>query len=249
MSIGYLEQFSVTFQNLLDKNLPWPDFLAQGREMVGKLATEPGWLNNTLARLVLDEAFLQSQYQSMDPNDILLYRSPSHSFSIRAYIWESGVRYPIHDHGSWGIVSAHFNQIREFKYQRLDDGSREGWAQVRVNSEAVLNPGETTYVLPLNEGLHQMETVDDQVAITIHVYGSPVRKGFIQYFDVHHQSVYRVFPPQLQKKALAMRTLGCMPETWSEEVLQEAVNRSVPSYMALEGQLALDNLMRLKDQK
>lgn len=248
MSINYLDRFCGAFQNLLNGNHPWPDFLARGREMVGNLAAEQGWLNNTLARLVLDEAFLQSQYQSMDPNDIVLYRSPNRSFSVRAFIWEPGVRYPIHDHGSWGIVGAYFNQIKEFKYIRLDDGSREGFAQVQAVNEAVLNPGETTYVLPLNEGIHRMETVNDRVAITIHVYGSPVRKGFIQHFDVHHQTVYRIFPPQLHKKALAMRTLGCMPETWAEEVLQEAVTRSVPDNMAVEGEMALARLARLKNQ-
>jgi len=241
-----LDEFSKEFQNLIDLNLEWPEFQARGSEMVSALVSAPGWLNDTLAHLVLDEVLLQNQYHSGDPNDIVLYRSPSQSFSVRAFIWEPERRYPIHDHGSWGILGVHLNQIRETKYRRIDDGSREGYARVEQYCETVIGQGDVTHVLPFNEGLHQMESVGGKAAMSIHVYGRAARKGYIQIFDPHYNAVHRVYPPHLHKKVMAMRVLCCIPENWSEEVLKEAVRSSGPDYMVQEGKRALDILQSLK---
>lgn len=246
MTISSIEQFGLTFQSLLDRQLAFPEFLAEGRELLASLVASRGWLNNTLARLVLDEAFLQTQYQSGDPNDIILFRSPERSFSIRAFIWEPGVLYPVHDHGSWGIVGSYCNPVLEKKFKRLDDGSSEDTARLELSGEAVLQPGQTTYVLPLNEGIHQMAAADNLVAITIHIYGSPIRKGYFQTYDMHNQAIHKVYPPTLQKKILLMRALGSMPEAWAEEVLQETIKRAGPDYVAAEGYRALEHLARIK---
>ncbi len=242
-----INQFGESFQSLLEQKLEWSEFLDHGRQMVSELAGSQGWLNNILALLVLDDSFLQSQYQSADPNDIILYRSPSRLFSVRAFIWQPGVMNNVHDHGSWGIVGAYFNQTQEKKYRRLDDGSREGYAELELASEGVLSPGETTYVLPLNEGIHQMAAMNGRISISIHVYGSPVRKNYFQIYDMHHQTVRRAYSPSVHKKALAIQALGSMPETWSEEVLKEAISRDIPEYIAYEGKKALENIRRLKD--
>jgi predicted metal-dependent enzyme (double-stranded beta helix superfamily) len=244
-----LDEFSKEFQNLIDMKLEWPEFLAKGREMVGALVSSPGWLNDTLAHLVLDEVLLQNQYHSGDPNDIVLYRSPIQSFSVRAFIWEPGRRYPIHDHGSWGILGVHLNQITETKYRRLDDGNRRGYAKVEQYCETVIEPGNVTHVLPFNDGLHKMEAVGGKAAMSIHVYGRALRKGYIQQFDHHHNAVHRVYPPHLHKKVLAMRVLCCIAEDWSEEVLKEAVKSSGPDYMTQEGHRALEILQNLKSKQ
>lgn len=235
-----INKFGEAFQVLLEQKLEWPDFLSQGRQMVSQLANTQGWLNNTLARLVLDESFLQAQYLSADPNDIILYRSPSRLFSVRVFIWQPGVQHSIHDHGAWGIVGAYFNQLQERKYIRLDDGSKEGFAKLQLTSESILDPGETTYVLPINEGIHQMSAMNNMVSISIHVYGSPVRKGYFQIYDLHHQSVHRAYPPLMQKKALAIQVLSCLQENWAAEVLQEAISRPVTDVIAMEIKKALE---------
>lgn len=239
-----LDEFNKEFQHLIDLKMEWPEFLAKGTEMVGSLVSAPGWLNDTLAHLVLDEVLLQSQYHSGDPNDIVLYRSPTQSFSVRAFIWEPGRRYPIHDHGSWGILGVHLNEIRESKYRRLDDGSREGYARVEQYCETVIERGDVTHVLPMNDGLHKMEAAGGKAAVSIHIYGRASRKGYIQLFDPHHNAVHRLYPPHLHKKVMAMRVLCCIPEDWSEDVLKEAVNSAGPDYIIQEGQWALDILQR-----
>ncbi len=244
ISINNLEEFAQAFHHFLEQKPELPKLLQEGQQMLQALLRSPDLLNDTLTRLVLDEPFLKSQWLSIDANEIMLYRSPDKSFSVRAFIWESQVRYPIHDHGAWGLVGGYINPFRERKYAQVDDGQTENRAEVALITEGAFNPGDTTFVRPLNEGIHQMGAMGDKAAITIHVYGSPIRKGYIQNFNPHNQSVHRVYAPQLYKQALAIRALGSIQEPWAEEVLRDAAHQLPAEFMQLESRLALAKLTR-----
>jgi predicted metal-dependent enzyme (double-stranded beta helix superfamily) len=244
MRIDNLEQFTDAFRALLEKNPARAELLRNGREMLSELVLTPDWFQPILTKLVLDEAFLKSQWQSIDSNDIQLYRSSDKLFSVRAYIWEPNVVYPIHDHGAWGIVGAHINQIRERKFVRTDGGSNEDYAEIKQTSEKILSPGETTFVLPVDEGIHQMQALDNKTAVTIHVYGAPIRKGFIRCFDLQSNLVQRMYPPSIAKKIFAIKTLGSIPESWAEDVLHRSINFGEPEYIQKE---CRDSLLKLKN--
>jgi len=242
MTISNLEQFGEQFTLVLKKNPEWPDILRNGSEMLSELVLNKDWLQPILSKLVLDEAFLKSQWQSIDPNDIQIYRSPDKLFSVRAFIWEPDVMYPIHDHGAWGIVGAHVNQIRERKFARVDDGLDINSVAVKEIADATLSPGEITYVLPVDAGIHQMQALNNQTSVTIHVYGAPVRKGFIRYFNPHNNTAQRMYPPSVDKKILAIRTLGSVRESWAEDVLNRALKAGEPDYIQNECQYSLEKL-------
>lgn len=242
MAINNLEQFCEQFKALLNQKPEWPEFLENGQRMLSQLVSNHDWFKPTLSGLVLDQAFLQAQWQSIDPNDIQIYFSPDKSFSVRAFIWEPDVMYPIHDHGAWGIVGAHINQVRERKFARIDDGLDTNHAEVKQIADAALSPGETTFVLPMNDGIHQMQALNNQTAVSIHVYGTPIRKGFIHYFDPHFNTVRRVYPPSIYKKMLAIKTLGSIPEAWAEEILTAALRLPEPNYILDECQYSLDKM-------
>ncbi len=231
MELYSLDDFVIEMESFLTSRPAMSDIFAEGRMYLQKLLANPSILDNILTRLVLDDTFLQSQYQAIDPNDIIIYRSPSRSFSLRAYIWEPRVRYPIHDHGSWGIVGAYLNPVRERKYVRLEDSNDAGKVKVEVQSDSILLPGQITTVRPVNDGIHQMENPGDKVAVSVHVYGQAVRKGYIQYYDPHFCSVRRVYPPAAYTRALAIRTLGSISQPWSEEVLRQGSLGGLPEYM------------------
>lgn len=232
-----LGEFLSRFETFLNSHPTQDEIFTTGRRMVEDLVSAPGWLNETLAKLVLDDDFLNSQWHAIDPNDIVLYRHPDKLFTVRAFIWEPGVFYPVHDHGSWGLVGSYINRIRERKYVRTDDGSNEDYAEIEMTADAVLDPGQSTYVEFL--GLHQMETADDKVAVTIHVYGKPMRKGYIQLFNLHNKRIHRVYAPSLFPRVLAIRTLGSVPEAWAKEVLNQALSQKQPDYIQKECELAL----------
>jgi predicted metal-dependent enzyme (double-stranded beta helix superfamily) len=50
---------------------------------------------------------------------------------------------PIHDHGTWGVACVVSGQDRYVHWERLDSGQDPDHAQIRVQYERVLGPGET----------------------------------------------------------------------------------------------------------
>ena len=113
-----IKQFAESFEELLAEKPDLPEFLERGKILVGRLVSDQHWLKNILSLLILDEAFLHSRQQTADPNDIIIYRSPTRSFSVRAFIWQPRIMHNIHDHGAWGIVGACINQVKEKKFWR-----------------------------------------------------------------------------------------------------------------------------------
>lgn len=53
-----------------------------------------------------------------------------------------GVEVPVHDHGTWEIVGVYEGSLDYRTYRRLDDGSKEGFADLELTDERVLRPGE-----------------------------------------------------------------------------------------------------------
>jgi len=242
MTISNLDQFGEQFASYLKQKPEWPDILKTGSEMLSELVLNKEWFQPILSKLVLDEAFLKSQWQSIDPNDFQLYRNPDKLFTVHAFIWEPNVMYPIHDHGAWGIVGAHINQIRERKFARVDDAKDINHAELKEIADATLSPGEITHVRAMNDGIHQMQALNNQTSVTIHVYGAPVRKGFIHYFDPHNNTAHRMYPPSVDKKIMAIRTLGSVPEAWAEGVLNSALISADPDFIQNECRYALEKL-------
>ncbi|MHC1721483.1 MAG: hypothetical protein AB9844_12555 [Clostridiaceae bacterium] len=218
MGISNLEGFICEFTNLIKNSDSFPEILEEGSNMMRELVLSPLWLNDMLAKLVQDEAYMKSQWLNVDFNELKLYRSPDRMFSVRGFIWEPGIVYPIHDHGAWGIVGAQMNKIREKKFVRLDDGSNSAYSEIIEIKDTVLSPGEISCVMALEEGIHQMSAVND-MAFSLHLYGMPVRKGYINYFDEDTKAVRRIYSDSIKKRILAIRMLGSVCDKWAESIL------------------------------
>ncbi len=234
-----LEEFCPSLRALQEQQKDLSRFIAEGRVLMAELLRDPGWFRGYLEKLLLDPDFLNAQESSIYPNEVTLYRSPDRAFSILAYFWEPRTTSAIHDHGSWGIVGALIHPVRERKYRRLDDGRNEGRAELEETSRAWIKPGETTFVLPLNEGIHLMEAPEEHGSVTLSVYGRSVRYGYIQFYDPNRKTVRRVYPPRTLKKVLAIRTLGFLAAPWGEEILKAAASSRRPEYLETEIQQAL----------
>lgn len=164
----------------------------------------------------------------VDLNDLTIYRDKDKLFSVRLFVWEDQVPYPIHDHGAWGVVGSLANLVQETKFRRLDDGSQDGYAELEVKSEAVLSPGETTYVLPLNDGIHRMQALEHATALTLHTYGQPIRSGFINGFMRQSNGIYRMYPLAVHRQILAVKALEAIGTTKSRDMLEDLAKLSMP---------------------
>jgi len=218
--------------------------IENGRELVSELTSSPQWFFDTLKALVLDPAAIERQKPGIWPNEFTLHRSPDRAFVVLAYIWDAGLADIIHDHGSWGIIGTLVARLGERKYERLDDGKREVYCELRETASGVFGPGETTFVLPLNKGLHAMDNPTKGIAVSINVYGKTVRQGYIQFFDPGKKTVTRVYPPRTLKEVLAVKTLAAIDPSQAEAVLREALSAPRPPQLRAEYEETLRTLRR-----
>jgi Predicted metal-dependent enzyme of the double-stranded beta helix superfamily len=228
-------------KELTENKCPMPDFLESWQTALRELLSDLGWFQETLSQLVLSKDYLQSQFHPIDPNDIQLYHSPDKAFSVSAYIWEPEVPYPIHDHGAWGIAGSLLNPFKEIRYEVTESENESSYAELRKTSQTIIHPGQTTFVPPLNPGIHQMQSINQKLCITIHVYGPRVRRGYIQIYHPENKTIQRVYRPFINKKILAIRTLGAIPDTWAKDVLLNVLEADGTDFIEKECELALRN--------
>lgn len=218
-----LTSFSVEFKELLHSTTEQDEILIEGRRLLAELAAKPVFLQEILTKMVTDDEFLLNRRNPTDPNEITLFKDKDGLFSLRLFIWDPDITYPVHSHGSWGIISCLAGAVDERRYERLDDKSRPGYARLREISRNVLKPGETSTVLPGDQGIHKMDSfVKEHSTVSLHLYGKAVRQGYLEMFDLHKDSVYRVTFPGMNDRVYALKALGAIKENWACEVLEKA---------------------------
>ena len=146
------------------------------------------------------------QAQMID-DEILLYLNPKRLFSLRMFLYGPGDYTPIHDHSSWGVSGAAVGELGVIRYGREDDGTVEGYARLRQTAQVHMQSGELELTRPLNDGIHQTGNPGEGITIMISVYGSPIRRLFINRFDAEHNKVDKLYPPRIKKRMLAAQAL------------------------------------------
>ena len=74
---------------------------------------------------------------------------------------------PPHDHGVWEAMGIYSGRLKHVVYGRSDDGSKEGYAELKVVDDRVLERNDIAIVAPPAE-IHSFEALtDDTFAVTI----------------------------------------------------------------------------------
>ena len=74
---------------------------------------------------------------------------------------------PPHDHGIWEAMAIYSGQLRHTVYDRKDDGSREGYAELEVIDDRVLERRDMAIVAPPAE-IHSFTALtDDTWSVTV----------------------------------------------------------------------------------
>jgi predicted metal-dependent enzyme (double-stranded beta helix superfamily) len=74
---------------------------------------------------------------------------------------------PPHDHGVWEAIVLCSGTLKHTVYERVDDKSVEGHAELKVVEEVMMKVGEIAMVVPPND-IHSFEAMtDDTFALTI----------------------------------------------------------------------------------
>lgn len=112
----------------------------------------------------------------------LLHEEPDHSLAVFAASWLPGRGAPPHDHGVWAIVVGVDGWERNVLFERTDDRSRPGYAELRQIGEQVLGPGE---VLAMTSGtIHSVSNDSERITLSLHVYGKHINFTHRSQFDL-----------------------------------------------------------------
>jgi 3-mercaptopropionate dioxygenase len=125
--------------------------------------------------LLKDKEFLPAEFRvplsHKSYSKYLLYKAEDSSFIVVAMVWRPGVVTPIHDHQTWGVIGVLQGREEETRYDRIDDGSVSGFAQVKRVGAMSYGPGQVSVCCLPQYDIHSVKNIGDVVAISIHTYG------------------------------------------------------------------------------
>jgi len=176
--------------------------------LLPKLLRDTPLFGTILRSLIEKKAYPDLNYPTMFDSEFILYTDPDRLFSLRMFLWEPGAYDPIHDHNSWGVIGPATGQLEVINYRRNDDGSRKEYADLIETDRRIILPGDTYFVLPLDNGIHRTGNPSDETIIQVSIYGeTQATRNHINGFYLESKSVYPIYAPKTKKRLLAQQAL------------------------------------------
>ena len=97
---------------------------------------------------------------------------------------------PIHDHGTWGLLCVARGTDRYVHWERLDDGSQTGHAELQIAFERTLGPGDVVSWLDPPGDIHSQQGHDGETAFELVFFGRNPMSSVRHYFDPKQQTVW-----------------------------------------------------------
>lgn len=120
--------------------------------------------------------------------DATVYHSQDNNFIIQVFTWEKNSQTPIHDHETWGIMGIYHNQLQVSEYQ-LVETSRPGNYDLNETESYYADKGSVCYVLPPDEEIHKVMNPTENLSVSIHIYGKPIKEYNI--YDPENDEIIR----------------------------------------------------------
>jgi predicted metal-dependent enzyme (double-stranded beta helix superfamily) len=135
-------------------------------------------------------SWLQEAHYEVSPDQgfgvRVLHEEPDHTLAIFVVSWLPGRGTPAHDHGTWavvaGVVGAEHNEF----YERVDDRSRPGHAELKKTGDKTFGPED---VLAMRAGvIHAVWNRTEAKSVSLHIYGKNIQHTGRSQFDVAKQT-------------------------------------------------------------
>lgn len=140
--------------------------VAQIRPYFTTLLNDPNWLPQKYQQPAEAESGMGAKTGMW-----LLYRSGDGGLAFSALVLSPGTKTPVHNHLAWGLVGLYKGLQSEVVFDRTDDGSQEGFADLAVKENNELKPGDFYELMPEND-IHQVETTSDITSVSLHLLGN-----------------------------------------------------------------------------
>ena len=163
-------------------------FIADMRQVVGDAPGEKALiarLRPLVQRFAASDTWRKARQYEVDLEQgygvHLLHEESDHALAVFAISWLPGRGAPPHDHGVWAIVVGVDGPEKNVFWERTDDRSRPGHAELRKIGEKVFQAGD---VIAMPTGtIHSVSNESDQVTLSLHVYGKHINFTQRSQFD------------------------------------------------------------------
>jgi predicted metal-dependent enzyme (double-stranded beta helix superfamily) len=116
----------------------------------------------------------------------LLHEEADHTLAIFAVSWLPGRGTPPHDHGTWALVAGVDGPETNKFFERVDDRTRPGHAELKKIGEKVFGVGEVA-AMP-SRAIHLVWNETDKVTLSLHIYGKHINFTGRSQFDLESQT-------------------------------------------------------------
>lgn len=155
---------------------------SDNREIIGKVRP-------LARRLALSKTWLEPEHYECNEEQgfgvHLLHEEPDHTLAVFAVSWLPGRGAPPHNHGTWAVVAGVDGPEENTFWDRVDDGTRDGHAEITERASKAFAEGEVVALEP--DHIHSVMNRTDAVTVSLHTYGMHVNHTGRSQFDVEQK--------------------------------------------------------------
>ena len=140
-----------------------------------KFAQAPGWLRPEHRECDEEQGF----------GVHMLHEEPNHDLAVFLISWLPNRGTTPHNHKTWAVVVGMEGQEQEVNYDRLDDGSKRGFADLKLGGAQVMTAGDVAHCYP--EHIHSVWNVGKDISMSLHTYGRHINYTGRSEFDAERK--------------------------------------------------------------
>lgn len=137
-----------------------------------KFARSPGWLRPEYHECDAEQGF----------GVHMLHEESNHDLAVFLISWLPNRGTTPHNHKTWAVVVGIEGQEEEINFERVDDGTSPGFADLRRGGEHIMGAGDISRCYP--EHIHSVRNIGKDISMSLHTYGRHINYTGRSEFDL-----------------------------------------------------------------